>query len=290
METTSKPQISTSSASAPASIHSSSRVVSPTSPVTKPVIPKSKITPINMTPTTTRLMKRTSSSPAPTKQPADPKQSLAQQPSLSRPAVAVTPSIEPAPDADRLHKKARLLITARRMYTSSTTSTALAAEDAAIEEEFDNPTSPTTVAIPRALYSSLVELVEAVHEDLLGSGEESGAGDRGAERGGGIIAGGFAIGIGSLSGAVMVGGAGKKEDVWTAPSPPVEGKRRGVVARASSPAPGRMSSPVTARVASPVPGGGGVVRRSPLGGAATKAPRIQVTQRGVASAERRGLM
>ncbi|KAI8827602.1 hypothetical protein BJ741DRAFT_629299 [Chytriomyces cf. hyalinus JEL632] len=263
-----------STSTTPASSKRASGTVSPPRSASNPSSRASTPTPMKRTATTIST-RSTASTPEP---PAPRKQSTSSEPSVELIVV----------DTERIYKKARLLMTARHAYSKRALSSAIEQEDRAIEDEMDeqqqqtsfNKTGGSTVSIPRSLYGTLVELVEAVHQDLIGSYERKHEGTEYSSTGNvrkdgsvGIVAGGFAIGVGTVSGAVMVGGNTKKKAEeaasWTVPD-------------------------VKRRVASPVPGAKRPLLSSTMGGAGGGARNLGsgktlVAQRAVAGA-RKGLM
>ncbi|TPX66677.1 hypothetical protein CcCBS67573_g07733 [Chytriomyces confervae] len=260
-----------STSTTPASSKRASGTVSPPRSASNPSSRASTPTPMKRTATTTST-RSTATTPKP---PAPRKQSTSSEPSVEL-IVA---------DTERIYKKARLLMTARHAYSKRALSSAIEQEDRAIEDEMDeqqqtsfSKNGGSTVAIPRSLYGTLVELVEAVHQDLIGSYERKHEGNENSSTGNvrkdgsvGIVAGGFAIGVGTVSGAVMVGGNTKKKTEepasWTVPD---------VKRRVASPVPGAKRPPLSSTM------GAGGARN--LGNGKTL-----VAQRAVAGA-RKGLM
>ncbi|TPX67979.1 hypothetical protein CcCBS67573_g07343 [Chytriomyces confervae] len=262
-----------STSTTPASSKRASGTVSPPRSASNPPSRASTPNPMKRIATTTSTR-----SAATTPKPSAPrKQSTSSEPSVELIVV----------DAERIYKKARLLMTARHAYSKRALSLAIEQEDRAIEDEMDEQQqtsfsksgSSSTVAIPRSLYGTLVELVEAVHQDLIGSYERKHEGNENYSATGnvrndgsvGIIAGGFAIGVGTVSGAVMVGGNTKKKTEepasWTVPD---------VKRRVASPVPGAKRPPLSSTM------GAGGARNLGSG-------KTLVAQRAVAGA-RKGLM
>ncbi|KAI8831459.1 hypothetical protein BJ741DRAFT_616748 [Chytriomyces cf. hyalinus JEL632] len=260
-----------SASTTPASSKRASGTISPPRSASNPSSRASTPTPIKRTATTIST-RSTATTPKPPTAPR--KQSTSSEPSVELIVV----------DTERIYKKARLLMTARHAYSKRALSSAIEQEDRAIEDEMYeqisfSKTNSSTVAIPRCLYGTLVELVEAVHQDLIGSYERKHEGNENSSTGNvrkdgsvGIVAGGFAIGVGTVSGAVMVGGNTKKkmeEPVsWTVPD---------VKRRVASPVPGAKRPPLSSAM-----GAGGGARNLGSG-------KTPVAQRAVAGA-RKGLM
>ncbi|KAI9330884.1 hypothetical protein BDR26DRAFT_871087 [Obelidium mucronatum] len=146
--------------------------------------------------------------------------------SSSAETLSTVPSLQQQQqqDPETVYKKAKLLITARKTFTNAVPDTKrdLEAMDLEIEEELVS----STVEIPKGLYKALIEIVDGVHQDLVAATDERDEWTRrkrkegvvGGEMdwnagggGGGIEAGGFAIGVGSGKRAVVVGGGGGKD-------------------------------------------------------------------------------
>ncbi|KAJ3233798.1 hypothetical protein HDU81_001979 [Chytriomyces hyalinus] len=270
--TTSRKPSPLSTSTTPGSSKRASGTISPPRSASTPSSRASTPTPMKRTATTATTTSTRSSTAATTpKPPAPRKQSTSSEASVELIVV----------DAERIYKKARLLMTARHAYSKRALSSAIEQEDRAIEDEMDEQQQPNfrnknTVAIPLTLYGTLVELVEAVHQDLIGSYErkheesENSSGNIRKDGSVGIVAGGFAIGVGTVSGAVMVNGNTKKKEElanWNVPD---------VKRRVASPVPGAKRPPLSSTM------GAGGARNLGSG-------KTFVAQRAVAGA-RKGLM
>ncbi|KAJ3230668.1 hypothetical protein HDU77_001251, partial [Chytriomyces hyalinus] len=261
-----------STSTTPASSKRASGTVSPPRSASNPSSRASTPTPMKRTATTTST--RSTATTTTPKPPAPRNQSTSPEPAVELFVV----------DAEQIYKKVRLLMTARHAYSKRALSSAIEQEDRAIEDEMDEQQTSfgkndsSTVSIPRSLYGTLVELVEAVHQDLIGSYERKHEGNENSSTGivrkdgsVGIVAGGFAIGVGTVSGAVMVGGNAK-----TKTEEPVSWAVPDVKRRVASPVPGAKRPPLSSTM------GTGGARNLGSG-------KTLVAQRAVAGA-RKGLM